>query len=134
MNNKPMKQQEHWAWRQHMVQELSGALDMERCGVKALYLIGSVKSGNVGPCSDIDLLAHCEDDPEKLERLQCWCEGWGLALSVVNATKTGFATSGSLIDLHIITDKDIEQGSSFAHMLESVSNTAKLLRKRSADA
>lgn len=112
-----------------MVQQMAERMDMSRFGVKALYLIGSVKTGNVGPCSDIDLLAHCDDDSARQELLRGWCEGWGHCLSAMNEDKTGYKTPGSLVDLHIITDNDIDQGTSFAHMLESVSNSAKLLRK-----
>ncbi len=122
-------QQDHWKWRYEMAEAMAHDLDMSRYGVKALYLIGSVKTGNAGPCSDIDLLAYCDDDPGRHALLQAWCEGWGLCLSRVNKKNTRFETKGSLVDLHIITDNDIQKQTSFAHMLESVSNTAKLLRK-----
>ncbi len=123
--------QEHWKWRDDMVQAMVRTLDMERLGVKALYLIGSVKTGNPGPCSDIDLLAHCEKDKEKQALLKAWCEGWGLCLTEINNKNTCFETKGSMIDLHIITDQDIKNKTSFAAMLDSVSNSAKLLKKAS---
>ncbi len=113
---------------------MARAMDMRRFGVKALYLIGSVKTGNVGPCSDIDLLAHCVADSSRHEKLRLWCEGWGLCLSEINRDKTCLETPGSLVDLHIITDEDVRQKSSFAHMLDSFSNTARLLRKAREDA
>ncbi len=112
-----------------MARAIAAHLDMEAMGVKALYLIGSVKTGSPGPCSDIDLLAHCEDDEKKQQKLRCWCEGWGLCLAEVTCRQTGYDISVSLIDLHIITDHDIEQKTSFAVMLESVSNSARLLKK-----
>ncbi len=104
-------------------------MDMRRFGVKALYLIGSVKTGQVGPCSDIDLLAHCDGDAGKQEQLTLWCEGWGSSLSAINEAKTRLKTPGSLIDLHIITDEDIRQKTSFASMIGAHSNSARLLRK-----
>ncbi len=116
-----------------MAQAMADALDMDAFGVKAIYLIGSVKTGDVGPCSDIDLLAHCSSDKSKQALLCAWCEGWGLALSIENARKTGYETKGSLVDLHIITDADIEQKDSFAVMLESVDNKPRLLRKQADD-
>ncbi len=112
-----------------MAQAIAESLDLGRYGVKALYLIGSVKTGEAGPCSDIDLLAHCVDDPRKHELLKAWCEGWGLSLAALNDCKTEFETKGSLVDLHIITDKDIEKRNSFAVMLDSVNNSARLLKK-----
>jgi len=122
-------QQDHWTWRDEMATAIAKAMEMDRFGVKALYLIGSVKTGNAGPCSDIDLLAHCDGHEGRQSLLRAWCEGWGLCLAELNKTKTCYETSGSLVDLHIITDKDIKNKTSFAHMLESVSNSAKLLKK-----
>ncbi len=121
---------DHWQWRYDMAQAMATALNMEAFGVKALYLIGSVKTGEVGPCSDIDLLAHCTSDKSKQALLLAWCEGWGLALAHQNACKTGYEAKGSLVDLHIITDEDIEQKDSFAVMLESVDNKPRLLRNQ----
>ncbi len=126
-------QQDHWKWRHEMAEAMADDLDMSHYGVKALYLIGSVKTGNAGPCSDIDLLAYCDDDPRKHSLLHAWCEGWGLCLARLNEKNTSYKTSGSLVDLHIITDDDIQKRTSFAHMLESVSNNAKLLKKCRSD-
>ncbi len=124
---------DHWQWRYDMAQAMANALDTEAFGVKALYLIGSVKTGEVGPCSDIDLLAHCIDDREKHKLLRTWCEGWGLALAAMNECRTGYDTKGSIVDLHIITDEDIKQKDSFAVMLTSVDNKPRLLRKHPDD-
>ena len=106
---------------------------MKAFGVKALYLIGSVKTGEAGPCSDIDLLAHCTNDPLKQRLLLAWCNGWGLCLSALNECRTKYKAKGSLVDLHIITDEDIKQKTSFTVMLESVNNSARLLRKQEVE-
>ncbi len=119
----------HWEWRFEMAQKLADSLDMKAFGVQALYLIGSVKTGEAGPCSDIDLLAHCTDDPDKQNLLRAWAAGWGECLTVLNQCRTNYDTKGSLVDLHIITDDDIKQKTSFAVMLESVNNSARLLKK-----
>ena len=121
----------HWEWRFEMAEKIAQQLDMPTYGVQALYLIGSVKTGEAGPCSDIDLLAHCTNDESKHKLLSAWCDGYGQCLSTLNECKTDFKTKGSLIDLHIITDKDIEQKTSFAIMLQSVTNSARLLKKAS---
>lgn len=120
---------DHASWREQVVQAMAESLDMERYGVKALYLIGSVKTREAGPCSDIDLLAHCLDDPSVNERLVSFFEGWGICLTLINNQKTGYQTHGSLIDLHIITDEDIRQGNSFAIMINNPVNGARLLKK-----
>ena len=114
-----------------MALRIARTIEFERFGIKAVYLIGSVKTATAGPCSDIDLLVHCEDDAEKHESLRWFCEGWGRCLSILNEDKTGYQVKGSLIDLHIITDQDIEKQTSFAVMLESIDNSARLLRGES---
>lgn len=126
------KNNSHWEWRFEMAETIARRLDMTNYGVKALYLIGSVKTGEAGPCSDIDLLAHCINDAGKHKLLQAWCEGYGQCLSVINEYKTDFETKGSLLDLHIITDEDIKQKTSFAIMIESVTNSARLLKNASS--
>ncbi len=124
---------EHWRWREEMAVLMAETLDMERFGVKAVYLIGSTKTGQAGPGSDIDLLVHCQDDELQKEKLRIFFQGWGLCLSELNYQKTGMKTPGSLVDLHLITDKDIEKKTSFTVMLESHTNSAKLLRKARHD-
>ena len=123
----------HWEWRFEMAWKLAESIDMKAFGVKALYLIGSVKTGEAGPCSDIDILAHCTDDVEKQNLLRAWAAGWGACLTAVYQCKTSFEIKGSLVDLHIITDDDIKQKTSFAVMLESVNNSARLLKKQEVE-
>lgn len=123
------KSNSHWEWRFEMAEAIAERLDMTAYEVKALYLIGSVKTGEAGPCSDIDLLAHCTNNANKHALLRAWCEGFGQCLSAMNECKTDYTTKGSLVDLHIITDKDIEKKTSFAVMIESVTNSARLLKK-----
>ncbi len=125
------KNDAHWEWRFEMAETIARKLNLAAYGVKALYLIGSVKTGEAGPCSDIDLLAHCINDVRKHDLLRAWCEGFGQCLSALNECKTDYKARGSLLDLHIITDKDIEQKTSFAVMIESVTNSARLLKKDS---
>jgi hypothetical protein len=121
---------EHWKWRYHVSEKIAGMIDMDRYGVEAFYLIGSTKSGKAGPGSDIDLLIHFRGDPGQEKELKAWMEGWGLGLSELNFLKTGYVTSGSLIDFHIITDEDIRNQTSYAAMIGSVDNSARLLRSR----
>lgn len=128
----PAQSDVHWLWRQEMVQKIAEKLDMKKMGVKALYLIGSVKNACCGPASDIDLLAHFDGDHRQRELLTYWMEGWSHALSEMNFKRTGYKTDG-LIDLHIITDEDIQKKDSFASMIGAVTDRAKLIKKRSDD-
>ncbi|HNQ83417.1 MAG TPA: nucleotidyltransferase domain-containing protein [Bacteroidales bacterium] len=121
---------EHWKWRLQVAEKIAGMMDMERFGVEAVYLIGSTKSGQAGPGSDIDLLLHFRGKPAQEKELRSWLEGWGLGLAELNYHKTGYVTSGSLIDLHILTDEAIKARSSYAVMIGSVENSARLLRSR----
>ncbi len=116
------------AWRMEMAENVAENLNPETFGVKALYVIGSTKTGHTGPASDIDLLAHCTKDEKKQELFKSWIDGWGKCLSIVHKEMTGVDIPDSMIDLHIITDDDIKQKTSFAVMLTSVSNSAQLLK------
>lgn len=120
----------HWKWRYHVSVKIAEIMDMDRFGVEAIYIIGSTKSGKAGPASDIDLLVHFRGDPGQEKELEAWMEGWGLGLSELNFLKTGYVTAGSLIDFHIITDNDLLNKTSYAAMIDSQDNGAKLLRSR----
>ncbi len=122
---------EHWKWRYHVSEKIAGIMDMERFGAEAIYLIGSTKSGKAGPGSDIDLLVHFRGNACQESELKAWMEGWGFGLSEMNFVKTGYIIPGSLIDFHIITDEDILKKTSYASMIGSAHNSARLLRSRS---
>ncbi len=119
---------EHWKWRNNMVEIMAKKLDFARFGVKGLYLIGSVKNATAGPASDIDLLIHIEDDESKMELLKVWFEGWSYSAAEANYLRTGYTCESGLIDLHLITDQDIKEKSSYAVMLDSQYNRARPIR------
>lgn len=121
---------EHWKWRCQAAGKIAASMDLEKFNVEAVYLIGSSKNASAGPGSDIDLLIHFRGDDRQLEHLKAWLEGWGMGLAELNYQKTGYQTRGSLIDYHIITDEDIENKTSFAAMIGSTENSARLLRSR----
>ena len=89
-----------------MVEMLAAHLDVERFGVKALYLFGSTKHGTAVPASDIDILVHVGGTAEQLAALLQWLEGWSRRLSEMNYLRTGCVTDG-LLDVHVITDENI---------------------------
>jgi predicted nucleotidyltransferase len=118
----------HWKWRLRFAQIIADKIDFERFGVKAVYLTGSVKNADSGPGSDIDLLIHCNENAEQHKELQLWIEGWGCALAEFNRRSTGYKSTSSIIDLHIITDEDIKNNNSYALKISAVSDKAKLLK------
>lgn len=108
---------EHWRWREKAVQEIAERFDLDRFQSEGLYLIGSTRSAKAGPGSDIDLIVHFRGDENTRKELVAWMEGWGLCLSLENFHRTGYKVQGSLIDLHIVTDKDILEKNVFASMI-----------------
>ncbi len=122
-----MKQADvHWQWRLRNVEKLASQLDPKRFGVKCFYVFGSVKNAHAGPASDIDVLIHFIGTEEQRNDLTSWLDGWSLALSQINFLRTGHKTDG-LLDVHIITDKDIEKRDSFAIKIGAVSDPARPL-------
>jgi len=117
----------HWIWRNEIAQRIADKFDLARFGAKALYLIGSTKNATSGPASDIDFMVHFVGDVHQEREMRCWFDGWSLCLAEENFHRTGYKTDG-LIDLHIITDKDIENKNSFAVMINRVTDRAKLLK------
>ncbi|MCD4664040.1 MAG: nucleotidyltransferase domain-containing protein [Bacteroidales bacterium] len=117
----------HWIWRNEMTNKIAGKLNLEKFGVKAVYLIGSTKNATAGPASDIDLLVHFEGDTNQRANLQAWIEGWSLCLSEMNFLKTGYKTDG-IIDLHLVSDEDINNKTSYAIMIGAVTDGAKLIK------
>ncbi len=103
----------HWRWRLQSVENIAAQLDPERFGVKGFYILGSTKSGTAGPQSDIDVLIHFQGTKAQRGELLTWLDGWSLSLSQINYMRTGYKTDG-LLDVHIITDEDIEKRTSYA--------------------
>jgi predicted nucleotidyltransferase len=124
----PLGSDEHWKWRLKFARLLAERLDFKRYGVKAVYVIGSTKNAEAGPASDIDLIMHFTGDVQQRRELTAWVEGWGMALSEINYFRTGYQ-SNNMIDLHLITDEDIRKKTSYAVMIGSVNNGARLLRE-----
>lgn len=120
---------QHWKWRLKMAELISRKLDMDRFGVEAIYLIGSTKNATAGPASDLDLMIHHRSTPFQLENLRCWIEGWSLCLAEENYKQTGYHSEG-LIDLHLLTDEDIKARTSYAVMIGSAVNSARLIRQK----
>ena len=117
---------EHWRWRFRMAQRIAADLDPQKFGVKAFYLIGSTKNATAGPASDIDILLHLQGNEEQMKELMLWLEGWSRCLAEINFLRTGYRSDG-LLDVHLVTDKDIAERSSFAVKIAAVTDPARKL-------
>ena len=118
--------EDHWRWRLRMAQRIAALIDPSRFGVKAAYVIGSTKNGTAGPASDIDLLLHVEAEDARRGALAVWLDGWSRALAEMNELRTGYHTE-SLLDVHYVTDVDVERGSSFAAKIGAITDAARPL-------
>jgi hypothetical protein len=124
---------EHWRWRFRMAQKIAADLDPRKFEVKAFYLIGSTKNATAGPASDIDILLHFQGNEEQMKGLLLWLEGWSRCLAEINFLRTGYRTDG-LLDVHLVTDKDIAERSSFAVKIDAVTDPARKLAMKDSQA
>jgi hypothetical protein len=109
-----------------MAQRIAADLDPQKFGVAAFYLIGSTKNATAGPASDIDVMLHFQGKEEQEHDLLLWLEGWSRCLAEINFLRTGYRTDG-LLDVQLVTDKDIAERSSFAVKIEAVTDPARKL-------
>lgn len=119
---------EHWKWRYKVAEKIAAELNKKDFGVKAVYLIGSTKNANAGPASDIDLMVHFTGSESQKDEMINWISEWSICLAEVNKINTGITVENGLIDLHIITDRMIAEKDSFASMIGSYNNSARLLK------
>ncbi|MFZ2053031.1 MAG: PEP/pyruvate-binding domain-containing protein [Candidatus Aminicenantales bacterium] len=122
----PKRTENHWAWRLEMAEHIASKLDPERFGVQAAYVIGSTKNATAGPQSDIDLLIHFRGTKKQRQDLMTWMEGWSLSLDEMNFQRTGLRTGG-ILDVHLVTDKDIAKKTSYAVKINAVTDAARPL-------
>jgi len=101
-------------------------MDPKRFGVVAVYITGSVNEWSAGPASDIDIIIHFRGTTKQREDLCAWLDEWSRKLDNENNDRTGYVTGG-LLDVHLITDQDIDEKSSWAAHLDPLYGTAKKL-------
>ena len=123
----PLKNIPDWQWRFKMAEKICSRLDFEKFGVKGFYVFGSAKNATTGPASDIDILIHFRGNKKQEDNLLMWLDGWSQALAEINKQKTGYDTEG-LLDVHLITDEDIKNRTSFAVKIGAISDAAKPLK------
>jgi predicted nucleotidyltransferase len=115
--------EEYWRWRMHMAEKITANIDAPRFGVRALYVFGSTKNASAGPSSDIDLLVHFDGSHDQRRELESWLDAWSVCLGEVNYLRTGYSNQ-ELLDVHIVTDEDIEKQTSYAAKIGAVTDAA----------
>ncbi len=118
--------EDFWRWRLRMAEQIAAEIDPARFGVEGMYVFGSTKNATAGPGSDIDLLVHFRGTQEMRQSLVFWLEGWSLCLSEMNYLRTGYKTDG-LLDIHIVTDEDIANRTSYAVKIGAITDPARPL-------
>jgi pyruvate, water dikinase len=118
-----------WKWRHYMAEKIAEQMDLYEYSVKGVYLFGSTNTCTAKLNSDIDLLIHFDGNSHQKQRLEEWLSGWSKALSEMNYLKTGYQSNG-LLDVHYVTDKDIEDKNSYAIKINSIYDPALPLRLR----
>jgi len=115
---------DHWRWRLHMAEIIAEQMEPDRFGLKAFYVVGSTKNATAGPDADIDILLHFTGTDEQKNTLLHCLEGWSKCLDEMNYLRTGYRLDG-LLDVHFITDEDIEKRRSYALKIGAVTDAAK---------
>jgi predicted nucleotidyltransferase len=116
----------HWRWRLNSVERIAAHLDPKRFGVEGLYIFGSTKDGTAGPRSDIDLIIHFRGSEAQKRDLLTWLEGWSLSLAQANYHNTGYQIK-EILDIHFVSDEDIEKRTSYAVKIGAVTDAARPL-------
>lgn len=122
---------DHWRWRLRMAERIGAQMEAEKLGVEALYVFGSTKNATAGPGSDIDLLIHFAGDEDQRRSLMSWLEGWSRCLAEMNFLRTGYRTD-ELLDVHLLSDEDIRNQTSFAVKIGAVTDAARRIPLRSS--
>ena len=125
--SQPRYSDDYWIWRLNMANRIASQLDPKRFGVKGFYVFGSTKNATAGPGSDIDILIHFIGTDTQKKELLLWLEGWGLSLAEVNFKRTGYKST-NLLDIHLVTNQDIEKKHSYAIKIGAVTDAAKPLK------
>ncbi|MFA7172763.1 MAG: PEP/pyruvate-binding domain-containing protein [Kiritimatiellia bacterium] len=116
-----------WKWRHFMAEQIAQRLDLDEYSIKGIYLFGSTNNCTAQHNSDIDLLIHFDGTADQKQRLDTWLNGWSMALSEINFLRTGYRSDG-LLDIHYVTDEDIQNKDSFAMKINSPYDPASPLR------
>lgn len=116
----------HWEWRLRMAGELCRYLPFQAFHIISVYVAGSTKNATAGPASDIDLIiVHRAEDTRPIEE---YMKGWSHSLAVWNEARTGIPQPDGLLDIHLLHENELTSDNSWATMLRSSENSARLLK------
>ena len=118
--------EDHWRWRFRMAERIAAQIDGARFGVRGFYVFGSTKNATAGPGSDLDVIVHVVADENQRRELESWLEGWSLALAEMNYLRTGYRAE-RMLDVHYVTDGDVEQQTSYAAKIGAITDAARPL-------
>ncbi|MDD3860203.1 MAG: hypothetical protein PHW83_08385 [Bacteroidales bacterium] len=104
------------------------SMNLKNFGIFSIYLIGSVKNFTAGISSDIDLIIHYNGKRENAEKIKIWFEAWSASVLSNSKYENEIRDVNNLFDIHLITNKDIVQKNSYAVMIDSLYNNAKLIK------
>ena len=74
--------------------------------------------------SDIDLLLHFRGNDRQRQELLLWLDGWSQSLADRNYLRTGYRVD-RLLDIHLITDEDIAERTSWAAKIGATTDAAR---------
>jgi len=121
----------NWQWRYRMVERIASEIEADRFGVAGFYVFGSTKNASARAESGIDVIVHFRGTDDQLTKLQTWLEGWSLCLSEMNYIRTGHKSNG-LLNVHIVTDADIERKVGFAAKIGAITDAARPLAMKNS--
>lgn len=124
---RPAGAEDHWGWRMNMAERIAEQVEVDRFGVRGMWVYGSTKNATAGPESDLDLLVHFEGDEGQRRELTAWLDGWSRALTEVNFLRTGRRVEG-ILDVRLVTAEDIDQRRGRAAKVHAVTDTARELK------
>jgi pyruvate,water dikinase len=110
---------------------MAASLDARHFGVQGFYVFGSTKNATAGLHSDIDILIHFRGSENQSRELAAWLQGWNASLSYCNYLRSGHRID-NLLDVHIVTDEDIKNKTSYAVKIGAVNDPARPLNMGTA--
>ena len=116
----------HWEWRMRMANEICHYADFGDLQIQSVYIAGSTKNASAGPASDIDLIiVHTAENTIKITE---YFRGWSHCLASWNEMRTGIKQKDGLLDIHLLHKNELGSANSWATMLKSSENSAKLIK------
>jgi len=76
---------------------------------------------------------HIQGNEEQEKGLMLWLQGWSRCLAEINFLRTGYRSEG-LLDVHLVTDSDIAERSSFAVKIDAITDPARKLPMKDSQA